>query len=367
MDHLPERGEAAHPPAPDLAARLAELTAREAPVERPPVEQLQGLVAALVDQLAAGQVETLYSLHTASTTLARRSEELATLAADLSGQITAQVTAQVTEQLTALVTERFSAAESLLAGASAAMEERVRHAESLLLQATAAMDARLASAELTLATTKGGVDAATAGLSAAAAQAHGDLARTTQETSRDINSLVDELAAVAGQTLDGVQLAGQVVVSALNDRVETFLQALTEARDHTAEHSADLEQTLEARVARLVSRTDAAVVRLAERLKAETDRLALRDEVQEELRAAAFVTVLEDLLARAGGRRALRDRVRDVLAQERTAPPPPAQHQPPVAPPPTKAPAKRPAPRKAAATPPPTARKRTPRSKEDSP
>jgi Skp family chaperone for outer membrane proteins len=122
------------------------------------------------------------------------------------------------------------------------------------------------------------------------------------------------LVAASERNADDIGQVGILLVDTLSARIEAFFRELDDIFVVTAEQNQQLELELEARVDTLVARTDEAVTRLSQRLGEQADRLIARDDHLEDTRAEAFTQVLEGLLSRVGGQRALRKRVREMVA-----------------------------------------------------
>ena len=369
--------------------------------------QSQGkvLVAALIDQLAAGQVETLHSLHTVGATVRRQTadlqnavvapvrqldallEELRILqsslqlsAGDVVGEATARleglaqerlaevhaalgvsvgpladlvvnlqtvhealqvsattivagVTEQLTDRLEAMVELQVARANEAMAAPlepllaltqdlgdlQTSLEET---ASTIVDSITARLDARLdemidqrlSRAGEALAAHAG---AMTTAIATAVAHAVEQLAQATDELDAagsrvelalqqagaqaevGFTGFLDNLVEAGLETLEGIEHAGKSLLVRLDTEVEDFLVTLTRATELQTLRDGQVEAELSGRVRDLVDRTDLGVRRLSDRLRKETDRLVQRDEEQEQLRVASFVTTRETLLAQA--------------------------------------------------------------------
>jgi hypothetical protein len=305
------------------------------------VGSLEHLVSALVDQLAAGQVETLYGLHSAAAGVRQQAEQLRTAAAvpaetlasaaadvrsaqatladgrtalqlltdtlrtELAEQVAAQVTAQVHEQVRALVDAQSDAVVARLTAATEALEASTQQWQRTLEE----------SAEATAASLADGTRAAVTELTTAAE----GLANGTES-----------LVGAASDTAAAIDEAGRILVDEFAARVASFFSQLQQ--DLTRRESRDTarEKALYARVEQLAAQGELRVEELTERLSEATAQLLRRDQELEGARAEAFVDVLETLLTKLGGRRQLRARVREVVQVDRQPPPSTTVSPPPV-------------------------------------
>ena len=122
-------GDGAAAPA-DPMSRRAWLAATDEPA---PDLQPQALVAALIDQLAAGQVETLHSLHSAAATVRRQTTELQTAAVAPVEQLEALL-----EQLKAVQTSLYSTAVEVISDVTLQLDEIVAQRVQSAKEVTAA-------------------------------------------------------------------------------------------------------------------------------------------------------------------------------------------------------------------------------------
>jgi len=239
---------------------------------------LRHLVDALVDQLAAGQVETLYGLHSAAAGVRQQAEALRAAAAEV------------------------LSARAELAEAQAALVE-----------------GRTALQEL--------VDALRTDLVPEV------VAQVQDQVSALVSAQVEAIGRATTETAAAVDEAGRILIDAFAGRVASFFSQLQqdltkrEARDTTR------ERALYERVQKLAEQGEARVKDLTDRLAHETAQLLSRDQELERQRAEAFVGVLETLLTKVGGRRQLRGRVRELVHTEHEVPRGAAVPATPVAPP----------------------------------
>ena len=386
----------------DVVERLA-LLSSSVPDEdsKAVVSELRGLVGALVDQLAAGQVETLYSLQTAAAAVRHGSAafqagtvapieqlhevlraltaaeaSLTASAALVASDLAERLTSEIGGQFSTLVDVRLKAAEATITDAvaglhataatlqvgladgaaqvQAALTDSAAQVQAALTDSATLAFSRFEQAADQLRTTNAGVvETATATAERAtatlAASAHAfnegldrsgtvtvdkvtsvtdllvstarrideGINRTAAEAMGTFGEVLENLVAVSAETLDGVDHAGRNLVLALNGRLKSFFEELEVAIEVQSQRDIRLDAELDGRVRKLVDRTDASIARSSDRLRKETDRLAMRDQEQEYLRADAFVSALESLLSRSGGRSHLRDKVRGVMVSER--------------------------------------------------
>jgi NADH dehydrogenase/NADH:ubiquinone oxidoreductase subunit G len=237
------------------------------------------LVDALSDQLADGQVETLYTLSSAVAAFRRHASE---------------------------VTERTSQAGDQIAAATALSSQDIRDSvEAALVSAEARL--ALSTQQLTAAT-----ESAIASVNAASAAGAATIEAAAVRSAGHIEAVARDMA-------------GELGVAA-----EDFLVGFTNGMAAADQRDARAERRGEARVQRLVDRADAALAAATSALAEQTARLEARDAELERQRTAEFVRVLDEILGRAGARgRDLRDRVRGVLDRERTAEPPAPAPSPP--------------------------------------
>jgi hypothetical protein len=366
------------------------------------VTDLRRLVDALVDQLAAGQVETLYSLQTVTTAVRRSTTQLqaaavapveqltqilstldACLAAlsttaervadDVRQHVQEQIGQQLSEFRESLVQTTQSAVDDVRATNDQALtrfhdvtQQAVTDLEAQTETMHGARDSLVTAAQSAVDDVRATSQEAVTGLYTATQDSVGRVEATneqalarfhevTQQAVADLEARTETLLAVSSETLTGIEYAGTILVNAFTARIEGFFATLDQTMLVQNQRDNKLEKTLEGRIDRLVSRSETTIAQLTERLRDETDRLAQRDVEQEQARASAFVSVLEGLLARVGGRSKLRDRVRDVIAGERTSAPEGA-----ATPTPTPTPAADPGPQVTSQAAPPAPRKAKP-------
>jgi heparin binding hemagglutinin HbhA len=329
-----------------------------------------------VDQLAAGQVETLYGLHSAAAGVRQQAEQLRTAAAvpaetlasaaadvrsaqatladgrtalqlltdtlrtELAEQVAAQVTAQVHEQVRALVdaqvddvVARVTAATDALAasaatwerqaneaaGASAAAIEHQTHA--VTQQLNGAGERVEAAARRTLELLEQATTSTRTELERATQAAVERLASSAEGAEERLASGTESLVRAASDTAAAIDEAGRILVDEFAARVASFFSQLQQDLTRRESRDASREKALYARVEQLAAHGELRVEELTERLSQATAQLLRRDQELEGARAEAFVDVLETLLTKLGGRRQLRARVREVVQVDRQPPP----------------------------------------------
>ena len=269
-----------------VSGRLAEQIAAletETTVQR---DQGAALVQALTDQLAAGQGETLYGLHSAAAALRRRGAELQ----EAVGRIPDALGPQLEELLSGL-TERLrqefeDAAEAL----------RAELAEAQLSLKSSTSRGRTATSD---AARK--LEGASAQLSSVAAAAAAGMEAAAAAAAADLETLGAGLVATALQALDGITQAGLALTADAGAAAEAFtavgenvIDRLLAVLDHRDQQDRLLEDRLTARVERLTKKTETTVTRLIGDLAAEADQLRRRDAAER----AATAQQLHDLLDR---------------------------------------------------------------------
>ncbi|MDP9164491.1 MAG: hypothetical protein M3O32_00175 [Actinomycetota bacterium] len=245
------------------------------------------LVEALVDQLAAGQVESLYSLHGAASDVRASTAALAAaeaalrescnhIASSVSRAAVAQVDTYLNDSLATLQSAIATAVHTLQEAAER-LDERTRHTEATL-------------------------------------RAAGD---TTREQIHLSTDLLVEAGARFDQTVAGLESVGQVLIDGVAARAEdlfTRFRAEDEARQM---RDGEIEERLRKRIDNVLTTASTKVDAVVDRLGDQAAVLAARDKEQETLRADALVIALEALMERKGGRGGLRDKIRDGLVAAR--------------------------------------------------
>ncbi|MBC7633538.1 hypothetical protein [Aeromicrobium sp.] len=165
----------------------------------------------------------------------------------------------------------------------------------------------------------------TAGLSSAVAVAQGSFDRNAATVHRRLTRAQQGMIAVSDATLAGIEFAGNALSSIITESTRElsteateFLGALDQLGVEQRQNDERQGLRIEARIQRLIERSDRAVGQLTEQLRREAEKLTVRDEQHEYFRAQEFARVLEDVLSRSGARgRDLRERVVRVLQSDR--------------------------------------------------
>lgn len=319
--------------------------------------QGERLVAAVVGQVADGQVEVLRGLQSAAASVRRHSgllEDLARGLGETADQAVARVSTAVSDDLGNRVAQLVSTLTDVLVTKVSADVEALtgRLAEAVdtstrPLRAEAAASAQqiltqLRHTEVVL------TESAEAGLQRTE-QAGEALTWAADELTARVGSAAELLGAQSASAEDALRSAGEAVAEQLRlagadaeDRVvqaadlavarieaavvaaDTALAAVLEdlRAVETAQRRRDTDaaRRLDARVAK----AEAAVVSAAALLEGQVGELADRDARLEAERAEQFARVLSDVLGRSAGGRGLLGRVRKALDEPR----PPAQQPP---------------------------------------
>lgn len=340
----------------DLSRRLAEQLA--AVGEESPGQRDQGghpLVQALIEQLAAGQSETLYGLHSAAAALRRRALELEQAAERIPGRLAPQLEELVvglTEQATGTATTLLDDLQQSLStetsrrtaeleaasqdvGAAmikqgqevtatlseqreiiqAAVEAAGQRFREELEQGTQDARADLAKAQRTLrdaaarhtaasAKTVGQMDDASAELAAVTVEAVARIEAAAAAAAAHLTALGTELAETASQALDGIERAGAALladtatateaVTLVGENVTDRLIAVLDERDKREQL---LDDRLTARIDRLSKKTETTMKRLMGELADEADLLRLGSNSERAATAEQLHEFLDRLLA----------------------------------------------------------------------
>jgi hypothetical protein len=294
-DDLPE-AQPAEPPAPEAAAELPDTGRR--------------LVEALTEQLAAGQVETLYSLQTAAAQLRRHTAAVTSaseaVAASLSGfservanevsqgfaallrEATASIGEHLTTEVEASTSELRDAAQTHAQAVASQLDATSGHLSTVLDAAvTRTDDARqglewvaqqgaqqLVAAADALADHRAAGEAA---LTVAGKQFADQVATAGNDVLQHLRDGLQELVAQAGQAREEIEQ----VLRDTRAAAETELTALRQQVEAAERREESVGERLQAHVEQLVARTDATVSQSLTHLRAVADALLERDAMLE--------------------------------------------------------------------------------------
>jgi hypothetical protein len=218
----------------------------------------QALVLALIDQLAAGQSETLYSLQTAAAALRRRVTELETAVA--------QVPANLSPTLVALLEELAVKAGSSASAAGAELQESLaadtkRHATNLTATVKRASDAMLEATTAAAERSEAQRSQTEASVEASVLRLQASVTESSTRVHDDLTSGVTRLDAAAAAHLSA---ADQLVESATKlDTAST--EAMARVIDASSDAAAQLEATSTSAVARVLDAVSDGTTQLNER------------------------------------------------------------------------------------------------------
>ena len=263
-----------------LSRRLAEQLAALDDESSAHRDQGAALVTALIEQLAAGQSETLYGLHAAAAQLRRRASELEEAARQIPHDLAPHL-----EELLAGLTEQ------ALIGAAAEVDG---------LQQSLSTETRRSTDELV----------------AAFRSATFELSREGQHVAQGVREAVGqledasaELRAIAAAAVGAIESAARAATAdttaaaqAMTAAGENILDRLIGMLDERDRRDQLLEDRLTARVERLTKKTEATVTRLIGELADETDLLRQRDEADRASAAQQLQSLLDQLLSQPRGK-----------------------------------------------------------------
>lgn len=272
-----------HPEAPSLADKIAAIDPDSTSLR----DGQASLIASLTDQLAAGQSETLYSLHTAGANLRRQAKTLQSAIDALPGELAPGLKAQFAE----LARETTVAAASAIDTAAGALSDRFSAWEGAVERMIDAHKTimgegttRLSAAgEVLIAQTTEAVEQI-----ASAAQDVGD---QLKEQTRELGVRAESFAADAKASADAVTAVGENVIVRLIE--------VLDARDKADKA---LEDRLNARIDRLTKRAETTVNRLMGALADETDLLRAQAQEDRASQAQQLAELVDRLLAQPRGK-----------------------------------------------------------------
>lgn len=268
----------------DLGERLSQLVSTVDDTSRAQAERGRHLVSALVDQLAAGQSETLYSLQSAARSVRTQGLELTRLCDELTEDVGARLAERFEELSEELARQQQDYLEVLRASAEATgsqLSSELEHAADTIVQSAARAKASQTAVR------------------AAAVAAVESLETAASSFAQDAEAITQGMAAVG----------------------ENFIARLFEVLDERDARERENEQRFHDRMSRLSQSHAAQIADLSEALAQQLERLEARDAAQSATVAAQLESVVDRLLAEPRGRlRELR-----VLAKSAVATPPPTR------------------------------------------
>ena len=315
----------------DLVDRLGLLVATADDAGRAQADRGKALVLALTDQLAAGQAETLYGLHTAAKSVADRGRALERLAEQLPTEIAdrvRQLVDELTDDAGAQIRDALDAASTRLGiVVEGVHRELTQQQESYLtvLRESAETTGVQLSEELEHAATvvvesAGRAKASQTAVRAAAVAAVEALESSANAVTEQFLNAQEELAQAVEQSIGAMTNAAEAftqdsdgLIQAMTVVGESFVSQLFQVLDERAERDRLAEERMTTRVEGL-----------ARAMQAQIERLEERDLAERSTTVADLHAVLERILAQPRGKlRELRSTTKPGPAESRPVVPQP--------------------------------------------